>query len=183
MSGYKRPGEGDHGGGPAAKRPAYDEAPDFLDDEDDDVGEADDVFFDAALLDAGAARLADAAAGARPHWQRPRLPPLDPSTDTVCACPVTHVLAVARAQGLSHHLHLPVRLPFGSPTARTLPCATTPPSYPDFQQLDLDYIIAAPHTGLNTPLQQVAVVRLFGVTSTGAWDHDLPALLAPRLVP
>ena len=130
MSGqYKRPGEGDHGG-PAAKRPAYDEAPDFLDDEDDDVGEADDVFFDASLLDAGAARLADAAAGARPHWQRPRLPFLDPSADTVCACP-----RIAPTGAGLRAVHFPTNLLCAlssSPPPRA-PCSPCPSTHPPTQ--------------------------------------------------
>lgn len=65
-----------------------------------------------------------------------------------------------------------MRLVFLTPTSRALfPVPLNTPTHADFQQLDLDYIIAAPLPGLNTPLQQVAVVRLFGVTSTGAHTH------------
>jgi len=87
----KRPVEGGGGGGPAAKRPAaaYDEAPDFLDD-DDDV-DVDDVFFDDAQL-AGAPGAE--AVGARQHWLRPRPPALDAASDSICAFPSALVTVV-----------------------------------------------------------------------------------------
>jgi hypothetical protein len=38
--------------------------------------------------------------------------------------------------------------------------------------MDLDYVVGPPLAGLDTPLQQVASVRLFGVTSTGTTRCD-----------
>lgn len=75
----KRPA-GDAGAGAPNKRTAF-EAPEFLDDGEDEDGE--DVFLD-EVMDGGPEQH-DFAAGARAHWFRPRPPPVDSTQDSLGA--------------------------------------------------------------------------------------------------
>ena len=43
--------------------------------------------------------------------------------------------------------------------------------------MDLDYVIGSPLPGTNAALNQVAIIRLFGVTAAGAFCVSSPPLL------
>jgi hypothetical protein len=97
----KRPPPDGAGGSapPAPKRPAGAAAPAFL--EDDDYGEDEDVF----LYEALDAQMAGSVGGARAHWCRPALPPLDPASCSIGARRRARCGACLPSRGVPRQAH------------------------------------------------------------------------------
>ena len=114
--------------------------------DDGEEYEDEDVFLDDAV-DGQAAAQAGLGAGVRPNWRRPPPPQLDPAQHSLGACGVRN----------GRRLRLSGR-------------------HTEFQQMDLDYVVGAPLPHMTSSPRQVAIIRLFGVTTAGARARSSPCV-------
>jgi hypothetical protein len=148
----KRPGGGGGGGAPA---------PHFLDDGDEDD---EDVFLDDAL-DADVAAQEGGAAGVRASWRRPAPPPLDPAHCAIGTCGVRACMRACAAPRAPRRADPACASPRVS-LACVCVCAF---GAAEFQQMDIDHVIGAPHADwMPGAPPQAAIIRMFGVTAAGA---------------